>query len=438
MNIYHDFFSKTRWAMSPVALETIVRTMSTDTVQDMAISIRNVTPPAAGRRADVVKGVAVLPIFGPIFPRASLLSELFGGVSISALAAGFNEALEDPAVKAIVLNIDSPGGDITGVSEFADMIFRARGKKKPILSYVSGCGLSAAYWIASAADQVVACDTAELGSVGVVSVWTDTRKRDEDAGVRRYEIVSSLSPNKRPDPATDAGKVKILKTVDNLAAVMITAIARNRGVSAGKVKKDFGQGDILIGGAAIAAGMADAIGRLDGVMAQAVTGRFKAAGGSGVPVVGATPNTGLAGQRSAPLLAKRAFAVCFLKPGTAEAVVYHRPQLAATPALAAEAFKRESLRRPEAWQKAASASVVDLEYDLAGRAWGYCGAQVQAVAMTGEEILAAATAGGTLSGFRGLPVVPETPGALVLAMQAADSAMSEAVNAVNRTRGYSE
>jgi len=113
-------------------------------------------------------GVAIIPVTGPIFRYANLFAAVSGATSIQTLARDFSVAINNPDVRAILLNIDSPGGEANGVAEFAEMVYQARGQK-PIWAYVGGTGASAAYWIAMAADRIVAHETAMLGSIGVHS-----------------------------------------------------------------------------------------------------------------------------------------------------------------------------------------------------------------------------------------------------------------------------
>lgn len=136
--------------------EAIAREMGKDMKDANAASIRD--------------GVAVLKVSGPLFRYANLMTRICGATSYELLARDFNKALQHPEVKAILFDIDSPGGEVNGCSELADMIFLARGKK-PIVAYASGACCSGAYWIASACDRILASDTAVLGSIGVVSVF---------------------------------------------------------------------------------------------------------------------------------------------------------------------------------------------------------------------------------------------------------------------------
>ncbi len=260
-----------RWAITEEYLQTILgiahRQITIDDAVRRAIAAKDGEPLANTRRTEIRDGVAIIPVIGPIFPRANIFTAFSGGTSIGLLAKDFTIALENRDVKSIVFNIDSPGGEVTGVSEFADMIYNAR-EIKPIVAYVYGYGASAAYWIASSASKVIAANTAEVGSIGVVSAWEDSREKDKKDGVQTIEIVSSFSPNKRPDPQTDSGKAQILKIVDDLALEFIGAVARNRGISTDTVMKDFGQGDVFVGRSAVAVRMIDEVGTLEGVIAS--------------------------------------------------------------------------------------------------------------------------------------------------------------------------
>lgn len=223
-----------------------------------------------GRRLDntravtVRNGVAVVPVTGPIFRYANLLTAVSGATSTQMLATDIQAALDDPSVKAIVLDIDSPGGEATGINELGDLIYQGR-SKKPIKAYVSGMAASAAYWFASSAEEVVVDDTAQLGSVGVV---LSLRKREDRPGEKSYEIVSSNAPNKRPDLETEAGRAQLQTRTDELANVFLDKVARNRNIPRNQVNDRFRQGGIATGALAVQAGMADRLGSLESLIAE--------------------------------------------------------------------------------------------------------------------------------------------------------------------------
>jgi signal peptide peptidase SppA len=218
-------------------------------------------------QADILQmrgDVAVLNVVGPIFRYANLFTSMSGATSIQELATRFRAAVDDPNVKSILLNIDSPGGEVSGISELATAIYEAR-KKKMVAAYVDDMAASGGYWLASSAGHIVAADTSKLGSIGVIA--TITEKQQED-GVKVHQFVSSVSPRKRPDLDSKDGRAQIQQVVDDLAGVFVTAVARNRGVSAEDVVSQFGKGSIVVGAKAVAVGMADEIGTFEGLIAR--------------------------------------------------------------------------------------------------------------------------------------------------------------------------
>lgn len=254
-----DLLASQPWAMQPAMLETMAAIAQRQGEDVQAVEARLGRPLQNARSVSVRDGVAVVPVIGPIFRYANLFTEVSGATSLDVLAREFSAAVDDPLVKAVVLNIDSPGGQATGVAEFAHMI---RAADKPVVAYVDGSGASGAYWIAAAADEIVLAKTAEVGSIGVV-VGVDTRP--SATGV--VELVSSQSPRKRPDLSTDAGRAQIQDRIDALAQVFVEDVAAYRGVAVETVLAEFGQGDMRLGATAVALGMADRVSTLEEVLA---------------------------------------------------------------------------------------------------------------------------------------------------------------------------
>ncbi|QRL05339.1 S49 family peptidase [Vreelandella venusta] len=251
------------WLITAEALDTVM-TVAAREGDLQALEAKLGRPLDNTRNVTIRDGVAVIPVTGPIFRHANLMTEISGATSTGSLATDIQAALDNSAVSALVLDIDSPGGEATGINELSEMIFSARGKK-PIKAYVGGMGASAAYWIASAADQVVVDDTAQLGSVGVV---LNLRKREDKSGEKTYEIVSSNAPNKRPDLDTESGRAQLQNRTDELANVFLDKVARNRGIPREEVNDRFRQGGIATGALAVEAGMADRLGSLEGLIAE--------------------------------------------------------------------------------------------------------------------------------------------------------------------------
>lgn len=254
------------WLIQAESLQTILA-IADRMGNPEALQSRDGKPLENARTVQMRDGVAVIPVTGPIFRYANLFTAISGATSTGVLAKDIQAALDNRFVKAIVLDINSPGGEATGINELAQMIFDARGQK-PITAYIGGSGASAAYWIASAADKIVADPTAIVGSIGVVMSYLDTAERDAKSGTRVIEVVSSQSPDKRTPPTTDEGRAKVQTIVDALADVFVGSVARNRGVTTQAVLNDFGRGGVMVGDAAKRAGMVDRIGSLESVIAE--------------------------------------------------------------------------------------------------------------------------------------------------------------------------
>jgi len=258
------------WLILPEALQRMAAIAERDFDHE-SLAARQGVPLDNTRTSEKRGSVAVIPVTGPIFRYANLFTAISGATSTQVLATDFQAALDDPAIKAIVLDINSPGGQADGVNELAQLIYASRARK-PITAYIGGTGASAAYWIASAANRIVVDPTALVGSIGVVSSVVDSSGADARAGRKTYEIVSQVSPRKRPDVSTDEGRAQYQEIVDRLAQVFVNAVARNRGTTAANVVDNYGAGGILVGQDAVKAGMADALGSLESTINNAQTG----------------------------------------------------------------------------------------------------------------------------------------------------------------------
>ena len=207
------------------------------------------------RTAALRDGVGSLPMFGPIFPRASGLSTS-GATTLDVMAADLRALEASPDVRNILMTIDCPGGAVSGVHDFGQMVASL---SKPVSVHVTGQCCSAAYWIASQAPGGISVDpTGIVGSIGIC--MSSTYQENADASGRRsVDIVSSGAPNKRPDLSTQEGRDAMLPMLDALEAVFIATVAKGRGVPEATVRAEFGKGGTLPGESAKAAGMVDRV-----------------------------------------------------------------------------------------------------------------------------------------------------------------------------------
>ena len=254
------------WAITPSGLEMVLAVAAQENAADIqALEAYRAKHVPTAERMTRRGNVAILDVSGPLFSRANIFTRLFGASSYDILRRDLQAALDDPTAKSIVMRFDTPGGTVADVDELAKAI-RAGKAIKPIVVYVGNMAASAGYWLASQATEIVIAETAMLGSIGVRAGYQDTSKRDAANGV--VEFISSQSPGKRTDLSSDEGKARIQRTIDALADVFIATVADGRGVKPEDVVAKFGGGDVLIGSAAVAAGMADRIGNFEGLLSE--------------------------------------------------------------------------------------------------------------------------------------------------------------------------
>lgn len=229
-----------------------------------ARAARKETPPGTG--------VAVLPLFGIVSHRAHMVQDISGpgGTSTELFGRDFDQALADPKVGAIVLDVDSPGGSVSGVPELAQKIYDARGQKR-IIAVANSLAASAAYWIASSADEVVVTPSGEVGSIGVYAIHTDTSRRDANLGVQRTVLKAGRHKAEGVpfQPLDGDARAYAQQQIDEFYGLFIDAVARQRGVSTEVARGErFGEGRTVTAKQAMANRMVDRVATLEQVLAE--------------------------------------------------------------------------------------------------------------------------------------------------------------------------
>ncbi|HEY2839557.1 MAG TPA: S49 family peptidase [Pirellulales bacterium] len=212
---------------------------------------------------------AIVPIIGTIGRWPSWWTD----TSTAEIGAAFDSAIRSSSVQRVVLLISSPGGTVDGVPEVANKIYQARGVK-PIEAVADSQAGSAAYWIASAADSVTVVPSGAVGSIGVYARHEDWSKANARVGVEPTYI--SAGPFKiegNPDsPLSNDARAAIQADVNTIYGMFTNDVAKFRGVRQSTVKTGYGQGRMLLGPQAVAAGLADRVGTLDSVLAAGASG----------------------------------------------------------------------------------------------------------------------------------------------------------------------
>jgi signal peptide peptidase SppA len=218
--------------------------------------------------------VAVLPLYGVIAQRMGMMTESSGGVSTEQFARQFRAAVDDSQVGAIVIDVDSPGGTVSGVDELSAEIHAARGTK-PIVAVANSLAASAAYWIATAADELVVTPTGEVGSIGVLAAHEDASGWYEQQGVKPTLIsAGKYKTEGNPyEPLSEEGRAHLQERVDEYYDMFVKAVARNRGVGVQAVRDGFGEGRVVGAKQAKALGMVDRIETLDQTLVRMQRGQ---------------------------------------------------------------------------------------------------------------------------------------------------------------------
>ncbi len=214
-------------------------------------------PPA--RDSPQAEGIAVIPVYGTLLRRTLGLQAESGLASYTAIAQQLDAALASPDVAAILLDVDSPGGEAGGVFDLADRI-RNASRIKPVWAVANDQALSAAYALASAADRVFVSRTSAAGSIGVIAMHVDQSAKDMAEGLRYTAVFAGdrkndLNPHQ---PLSDAAQAQLQAEVDRVYGLFVETVAAHRGLSADAVRAT--QASLFHGADAVAAGLADELG----------------------------------------------------------------------------------------------------------------------------------------------------------------------------------
>lgn len=267
------------WAIEEQAFEHFMHTVHTaqPTLLRAAIGAGDLDGP---RRMEMIGDVAVIDIQGPLVKRPSLATALFGATPMSSIAELVAQAGGDEDVRGIVLRIDSPGGTVAGTAHLGEAVYRAR-QHKPVVAHIEDLGASAAYWIASQADRVVADSSALVGSIGTFTVLRDFSRLAQNIGIETTVIRAGQfkGTGALGAPITDEQKAEIQRVVNGLNGLFLGAVARGRRMTEQRVG-ELADGRVHVAGEAKALGLVDAVADFDAVLEQVAQSSPRHAGRS--------------------------------------------------------------------------------------------------------------------------------------------------------------
>ena len=204
-------------------------------------------------------GIAVIPVLGTLANRTFGLAAMSGLASYVRLGEQLDLAATDPAVKGILLDVDSNGGQAGGVFDLADRVLSLRGVK-PVYAVADEACLSAAYALACGAERFYVTQTGAVGSIGVVALHADQSGADEKAGVRYdYITAGERKADANPHaPLSDEARATLQAEVDRLYGLFTGIVARCRNLPDAQVREQ--QAGVFFGSNAVTAGLADQVG----------------------------------------------------------------------------------------------------------------------------------------------------------------------------------
>ncbi len=221
------------------------------------------------RDSPVPRGVALIPLHGPIVNRAGMFQQMSGMTSPQTFGEMVRAAADDDEVEHIVLDIDTPGGTVSGTHDAAEAVRYAK-SKKPVTAVANDLMASAGYYIGSQASKIVALESSGLGSIGVVMAHRDVSAAETMLGMKTTVLYAGKDKavGNPYGPLSEGDRAKLQTRLDELREGFVRVVAEGRGVDPAEAAERYPDAALYVGQAAIDAGLADEIGTLSGVLAS--------------------------------------------------------------------------------------------------------------------------------------------------------------------------
>jgi signal peptide peptidase SppA len=212
-----------------------------------------------------VGSTAIVDVNGVIGRKFSSFLNSSGVTSVDVLDNIMRHLANDEFTKSIVLNMDTPGGAVTGTPETADTIAEV-GAEKPVVAFADGLMASAGYWLAASADSIIASKSADVGSIGVYLAFLDVSRKLDSEGVtlelfKRGKFKGMGVPG---SSLTEEQRELLQSGVDKIYDEFTSFVRSNR-----RVDSSAFEGQTFTGQDAIDAGLVDRIGTISDAIAEA-------------------------------------------------------------------------------------------------------------------------------------------------------------------------
>lgn len=215
-------------------------------------------------------GIAVIPVQGTLVKRTLGLEAASGLMSYADIGSMLDAAVCDPAVRGILLDVDSPGGETGGVFELSEAV-RAASTIKPVWAVANDSAFSAAYAIACSAQRLIATRTGGVGSIGVIALHVDQSVADAQDGVRYTAITAGARKNDYSphEPLSTEAQTRLQTEVNRLHDLFVAHVAAMRGITEDTVRAT--EAGLYFGPEGVAAGLVDSIMSFDEALSEFTT-----------------------------------------------------------------------------------------------------------------------------------------------------------------------
>jgi ClpP class serine protease len=231
-----------------------------------------------------IERIAVVSVIGTLVSRSGYLDAASGLASYADIGDAIGEAMADPSVRGVILDVDSSGGEVGGLFDLVEQIGAIKAaSQKPLWAVANECALSAAYAIASTADRLYVTRTGEVGSIGVVAVHIDESGADAKAGLAWTFVFAGERKvdGNAHEPLSERARMTIHADVDRLYAKFCAHVATKPGNTSETARRT--NAAIYRGDLAVRAGLADRVGTLDLAIAEMATELDRSIPVAGVP-----------------------------------------------------------------------------------------------------------------------------------------------------------
>jgi signal peptide peptidase SppA len=271
------WFGDAKSLQEALAIEERITKMLSAIPEGKSFSTMTAAPRAEGEEAlprlySRNANVGVITLRGPMINTENIFTEMFDVTTYPAIREALAFAAQDESVTDILLDIESPGGQVSGTNDVAKMVKQIDSTMKPVHAFSDSLVASAAYWIASGARKINVGETAIVGSIGVIATMQSVHKALEKEGIEVKVIRAGKNKalGHPAEPISEKAVAQMQAHADALYEIFTDTVSANRAELKPAKKSEWAEGNEFLGQEAVDAGLADAVTSFDKVFSKLV------------------------------------------------------------------------------------------------------------------------------------------------------------------------